>query len=204
MKILFSFLIGYLLGSFPAAYIITKLKTGQDIREIGTKNMGTGNVFHHVGKVEGLIVLLIDILKGSLAVIIAIYGFKLPYYIGALSGLFAVLGHVFPIFLNFKGGRGAATTLGVHLTVLFSYLKLDGLYVFIPILIIYLILILVSKSQVVSLFFLYPVYPILLFVFTKDFKLLIVNIIFTVLVEFFGFPNFKREFDRVISMKRSS
>jgi len=204
MKILFSFLIGYLLGSFPAAYIITKLKTGQDIREIGTKNMGTGNVFHHVGKVEGLIVLLIDILKGSLAVIIAIYGFKLPYYIGALSGLFAVLGHVFPIFLNFKGGRGAATTLGVHLTVLFSYLKLDGFYVFIPILIIYLILILVSKSQVVSLFFLYPVYPILLFVFTKDFKLLIVNIIFTVLVEFFGFPNFKREFDRVISMKRSS
>jgi Predicted membrane protein len=204
MKILFSFLIGYLLGSFPAAYIITKLKTGQDIREIGTKNMGTGNVFHHVGKVEGLIVLFIDVLKGSLAVIIAIYGFKLPYYIGALSGLFAVLGHVFPIFLNFKGGRGAATTLGVHLTVLFSYLKLDGLYVFIPILIIYLILILVSKSQVVSLFFLYPVYPILLFVFTKDFKLLIVNIIFTVLVEFFGFPNFKREFDRVISMKRSS
>ncbi|MCI4463295.1 MAG: glycerol-3-phosphate acyltransferase [Caldisericum sp.] len=204
MKILFSFLIGYLLGSFPAAYIITKLKTGQDIREIGTKNMGTGNVFHHVGKVEGLIVLFIDVLKGSLAVIIAIYGFKLPYYIGALSGLFAVLGHVFPIFLNFKGGRGAATTLGVHLTVLFSYLKLDGFYVFIPILIIYLILILVSKSQVVSLFFLYPVYPILLFVFTKDFKLLIVNIIFTVLVEFFGFLNFKREFDRVISMKRSS
>lgn len=204
MKILVSFLVAYLIGSFPSAYIITKLKTGLDIRSIGTKNMGTGNVFHHVGKVEGLLVLFIDLLKGSLAVVISVYVFKLPYYISAVSGIFAVLGHVFPVFLNFKGGRGAATTLGVHFTIIFSYLKIRGLYVFIPILIIYLILIIISKSQVVSLFFLFPAYPLIMLAVSKDVKLFLVNVVFTGIVEYFGFPNFKREFNKVISLKRSS
>lgn len=204
MKILLSFILAYILGSFPSAYVITKLKMGVDIREIGTKNMGTGNVFHHVGKIEGLLVLLLDVLKGSLAIIIAIYGFKLPYYIATISGMFAVLGHVFPVFLNFKGGRGAATTLGVHLTIIFSYLELKGLFVFIPILIIYLILIAMTKSQIISLFFLFPVYPFLLFAVTMDFKLFLVNIVFTIMVELFGFPNFKREFNNFITLKRGS
>ncbi|BAL81479.1 glycerol-3-phosphate acyltransferase [Caldisericum exile] len=204
MKILFSFLVAYIFGSFPSAYIITKLKKGIDIREIGTKNMGTGNVFHHVGKIEGLTVLFLDILKGSIPIIIAIYIFKLPYYVAAISGIFAVLGHVFPIFLKFRGGRGAATTLGVTLTIIFSYLELKSLYVFIPILIIYLTLITMTKSQVISLFFLFPVYPFLIFLATNDLKLFLVNIVFTIMVEFFGFPNFKREFNNLITSKRGS
>jgi len=81
MKILSSIIVAYFLGSFPSAYLVTKLKTGQDIRKIGTKNMGTGNVFYSVGVKEGLLVLLLDAGKGCLATYIAMEILKLPPHI---------------------------------------------------------------------------------------------------------------------------
>ena len=104
--------IAYLLGSIPFAYIAGKLLKGIDIRQVGGGNMGAVNTAREIGPVPGLLVLVADIAKGSLAVIIALrLDLSLILVFGA--GFAAVLGHNWPVFLKFRGGRGAATTIGV-------------------------------------------------------------------------------------------
>ncbi len=104
--------IAYLLGSIPFAYIAGKLLKGIDIRQVGGGNMGAVNTAREIGPVPGLLVLAADIAKGSLAVIIALrLDLSLILVFGA--GFAAVLGHNWPVFLKFRGGRGAATTIGV-------------------------------------------------------------------------------------------
>ena len=106
----------YLLGSIPSAYIVGRLRKKTDIRQIGTHNMGAMNVFYEVGFVWGVIVLLADIGKGVAAMAIAEalgldkYPHMAPYL---AAGMVVVLGHSFPIFLGFKGGKGGATSIGV-------------------------------------------------------------------------------------------
>ena len=102
----------YLLGSIPSAYIVGKLQKKKDIRSIGTRNMGAMNVFYEIGFWWGLVVLLTDVGKGVAAMAIA-EALKVHEYIYLLSGIVAVLGHSFPIFLGFKGGKGGATSIGV-------------------------------------------------------------------------------------------
>jgi glycerol-3-phosphate acyltransferase PlsY len=103
----------YFIGSIPFAYIVTKWRKGIDIREVGSHNLGAMNVFYTVGFWWGLIVLLLDISKGLVPVTLA-------RLIGAprlgefAAGMAAVLGHSYPIFLNFKGGKGGATSIGVE------------------------------------------------------------------------------------------
>jgi len=111
--------IAYLLGSIPTAVWIGKCIYGLDVREHGSKNAGATNTFRVLGKKPGIIVLLVDILKGVLAVSIPylfwgqewdseqIVNFQL------IAALAAVLGHVFPLFAQFNGGKGVATSLGV-------------------------------------------------------------------------------------------
>jgi len=113
----------YLLGSIPAAVWIGKLFFNTDVREHGSKNAGATNTFRTLGKGAGLSVLLFDVIKGFLAVAI------LPLFYtntelsnnGALlqiaSGLIAVAGHVYPVFAQFKGGKGVATSLGMVLAI---------------------------------------------------------------------------------------
>ena len=106
--------IGYLLGSIPSAYIITRLRKGVDIREVGVKNVGAANVFREIGFWEGLTTLLIDLAKGAVAILIArALGASELWSLGA--GFAAVLGHNFPIFLRFRGGKGSATAIGIFL-----------------------------------------------------------------------------------------
>ena len=116
-------LCAYLIGSIPTALIISKRFFEIDIREYGSGNMGATNTFRVLGKNYGIMVMLIDILKGAAAV--GLYNF-LPYYLqNELQrtnlmiglGLAAVLGHVFPIFANFKGGKGVATLFGMILAI---------------------------------------------------------------------------------------
>ena len=108
--------IGYLLGSIPFAYIASRLKKGVDIRQMGGGNMGALNTFREVGKLAGLAVLIADIAKGLVAVLIARW-LGLPLAWIFMSGFAAVAGHIWPIFLRFNGGKGAATTLGVFLAL---------------------------------------------------------------------------------------
>jgi len=104
--------IAYLLGSIPFAYIAGKLLKGIDIRQVGGGNMGAVNTAREIGPVPGLLVLIADIAKGSLAVIIALR-LDLSLMLVFVAGFAAVLGHNWPVFLKFRGGKGAATTIGV-------------------------------------------------------------------------------------------
>lgn len=104
--------IAYLLGSIPFAYIAGKLLKGIDIRQVGGGNMGAVNTAREIGPVPGLLVLIADIAKGSLAVIIALR-LDLSLMLVFVAGFAAVLGHNWPLFLKFRGGKGAATTIGV-------------------------------------------------------------------------------------------
>jgi len=102
----------YLIGSFPTAYIIARLRKGIDIREIGTRNLGAMNVFYKVGFGWGLLVLAVDIGKGAAAVALARF-LGVPMAVEFLAGAAVVLGHAFTIFLKFRGGRGGATCIGI-------------------------------------------------------------------------------------------
>ena len=112
MDITLAIIAGYIIGSFPSAYIVSRLKKGVDIRQIGSKNMGAMNVFYKVGFLEGMIVLLLDVGKGAGAVALAwfIGGTDIVQY---LAGFAALVGHNLPIFLKFRGGKGGATCIGV-------------------------------------------------------------------------------------------
>jgi acyl phosphate:glycerol-3-phosphate acyltransferase len=109
----------YLLGSIPTAVWVGKTRYGVDVREHGSKNAGATNTFRVLGKKAGKVVLAIDVLKGAFAVLLPY--FILPYdfaaaqltHVQLLAAFLAVLGHVFPVFANFKGGKGVATSLGV-------------------------------------------------------------------------------------------
>ena len=102
----------YLLGSIPSAYIAGRLRKGIDIREVGSRNVGAMNVFYKVGIVPGLLVLAVDIGKGAAAVALA-HWLEVPLVVEFLAGATAVLGHSFPVWLKFRGGRGGATLIGV-------------------------------------------------------------------------------------------
>ncbi|KAF2958303.1 hypothetical protein AS159_00895 [Thermotoga sp. Ku-13t] len=119
MQLFVAILLGYLLGSFLPAYFITKAALGVDIRHIGTKHAGTTNVFRNVGLWPAVFTALYDVSKGILA-------FKLTSLLGFselicfTSAIAAVVGHVFPFYLQFRGGRGAATTVGILLYFLWT------------------------------------------------------------------------------------
>ena len=103
-------LAGYLLGSIPFGLILTRLSGAGDLRSIGSGNIGATNVLRTGRKGLAAATLLLDALKGVVAVLIADQVGQLPA-VGAAAG--AVLGHMFPVWLGFKGGKGVATTLGV-------------------------------------------------------------------------------------------
>jgi glycerol-3-phosphate acyltransferase PlsY len=109
--------LGYLLGSIPFGLIITRLGGAGDIRQIGSGNIGATNVLRTGRKGLAAATLLLDGLKGAAAVLIAANWSLLAqsHHAGLWAGLFAVIGHMFPVWLRFRGGKGVATGLGVAL-----------------------------------------------------------------------------------------
>jgi glycerol-3-phosphate acyltransferase PlsY len=112
MNGLFSIVIAYLLGSIPFGYVLTRLTTGKDVRASGSGNIGATNVLRTAGKTLGLATLALDILKGTLAVFAADQLTSGDPMWMALAALAVSAGHVFPIFLGFKGGKAVATFAG--------------------------------------------------------------------------------------------
>ncbi len=108
-------LIGYLLGSIPFGLLLTKVFGGSDVRTIGSGNIGATNVLRTGRKSLAALTLVLDILKGTAAVMIAAYcaGFE----ISLAAGFAAFIGHLFPIWLQFKGGKGVATYIGLLLGI---------------------------------------------------------------------------------------
>lgn len=113
--------VAYLLGSIPFGYILVRLFRHEDIRSVGSGNIGATNVVRSGAKGLGILTLLLDLLKGLAAVLLARHlvpgppGF--PSDLAVAAGTAAVLGHIFPLWLRFKGGKGVATALGVFLAL---------------------------------------------------------------------------------------
>ena len=116
-------LAAYLLGSIPNGYLLMRFVRKQDIRSIGSGNIGATNVLRSGAKGLGATTFLLDVVKGALAVLVGAwlghFGFPPipPHNAEALAALCAVLGHIFPIWLDFKGGKGVATGFGVFLAI---------------------------------------------------------------------------------------
>ncbi len=115
MKIFLVILISYLLGNFQTSYLLGKIFMKTDIREFGSGNAGTTNALRVYGVKFAIATLILDAVKGAIAVMIG------RYFLGEIGGYIAgvsvVLGHDWPVFLKFKGGKGIATTIGVGLTI---------------------------------------------------------------------------------------
>jgi acyl phosphate:glycerol-3-phosphate acyltransferase len=117
VQIIAAVIIGYLLGSIPFAYIIARLKLGIDIRKRGSGNAGALAVWREVGPVYGVIALAADVGKGVLAVYVGRWvGIDTIWW--CLAGFATIAGHDWPVFLGFRGGKGAATIMGVLLALM--------------------------------------------------------------------------------------
>lgn len=115
-------LVAYLIGSVNFSVIISKKMAGFDVRERGSGNAGTTNMLRSVGKGPAALTLILDIAKGLVAILIAFIIGKISSEANGailvqLAGFFVVLGHTFPVFFGFKGGKGVATSLGVLLFI---------------------------------------------------------------------------------------
>ncbi len=114
-------ILAYLFGSIPFGHLIVKLKTGQDVRASGSGATGATNVLRTAGKTLGILTFALDIVKGVVAVLLARWlmgvGSGDTTWVVAGAAILAILGHIFPIWLGFKAGKGVATGLGVFLAI---------------------------------------------------------------------------------------
>ncbi len=163
-------IIAYVLGSIPSALWVGKIFYNKDIRQYGSGNLGATNTFRVLGKKAGFVVTLIDIFKGTAATLLPLLAvFDGSQLNPLIIGMFAVIGHMFPIFAKFKGGKAVATSggviLGYHwaffvvvLAAFFIVLKLSKMVSF-------------SSMAVAVVGF---IYSVIYFIVTKDFYLLTV------------------------------
>ncbi len=126
LKIAILFVTSYLLGGIPTGYIVGRLH-GMDIRKHGSGNPGTANVYRTLGKVPGLITFAIDFLKGFAPALVAVHYFFIPgstdfskghWWLPVTAGALAIAGHIWTVFLRFRGGKGVATAAGVFMALL--------------------------------------------------------------------------------------
>lgn len=117
--VVLSAIIGYLIGAIPNGYLIARLVTGEDVRSQGSGKTGATNVRRLLGWKWFFVVLLLDAFKGALAVFIAMWIVPPPnYWADTVAGIAAVVGHSWPVYLRFKGGRGVATAMGAMAVML--------------------------------------------------------------------------------------
>ena len=194
----FLVLLAYLLGSIPTAVWVGKLFYGIDIREHGSGNAGATNTFRILGKKAGIPVLLFDVLKGSLSVLM-IHSINISantdefIYLKLALGISAILGHIFPVYVGFRGGKGVATLLGAVLAIqpeaaIFS-------------IIIFLIVLFSSRYVSLSSMLAGLSYPILVIVYLRESNLILIG--FSVLVSILLIITHKRNIDRLIKRQES-
>lgn len=185
--ILFSFLI----GSFPTAYLITKIFYGKDIRKLGSGNPGATNVFRCVSKIVGIITFVIDAGKGFIPVFVASRLFPAESrYIPILCGSLSVIGHMWTPFLGFKGGKGVATGAGVFLGV-FPGATVLSMVVFMTVLFIFKY---VSIGSIVASFSM----PIFLAIFGESLPIIVISFCLAVVILW----KHKSNIEKIIEKKR--
>ena len=133
MELILSIIISYLIGSIPFGLILTKIFLKKDIRDIGSGNIGATNVLRTGNKIIGYLTLSLDILKAVIPVLYIKFNYPELVYVSSLS---VFIGHVFPLWLKFKGGKGVATYLGIlfciniYLGISFTLLWIIVLFLF--------------------------------------------------------------------------
>ena len=180
MDILIIGIISYLMGSIPFGLILTKTFLKKDIREVGSGNIGATNVLRTGNKSIGYLTLVLDILKAIIPVIYVKFNYSDYLFI---SSLFAFLGHVFPIWLKFKGGKGVATYLGILFAI--------NVYFGLIFIIIWLIIFVLSKYSSLSSLVASLSIPIYLIILAKYDQVIFFVIMF-VLIFFTHRENIKR------------
>ena len=188
--LLLTAVLSYLIGAIPTAFIFGKVFRGIDIREHGSKNIGATNAVRVLGKALGFTVLFLDILKGVLPVVF-VAGLLSPDVNGRiLSAVAAVCGHNWTCFLNFKGGKGVATSLGVliGLSIVIPPLRIAVLLTVLGWLAVFLCTAYVSVASIVAGLLL----PVLVVVFMAPFQVTFLAILFGIFVIFRHRPNIQR------------
>ncbi len=173
MKYVLLFGFAYLLGSIPAGYILFLFREKKDIRNFGSKNIGATNVLRVTGWRLALPVAVFDILKGAVPVYL---GIKLSseLWVACAAGFLAILGHCFPVYIRFRGGKGVATTVGAY-SVLAPYPLLCILGVFVLIVALTRYVSLGSISAALS-------FPLFVMLFKGSFELLILGGVLFILI----------------------
>ena len=204
-------IIAYLIGSINFSVIISKRMAGFDVREKGSGNAGTTNMLRSIGVKAAVITLLCDILKGVVVILIAILIGNIvdgldDALLVQLAGIFVIIGHTFPIFFGFKGGKGIATSLGVLLMINWQI----GLICLVFALILMAITRMVSVGSIAAAI-LFPVLVVFIgqnyIVPVNNWSYLIFSIIIAILVLFNHRENLKRKFtgkENKISFKKSN
>jgi glycerol-3-phosphate acyltransferase PlsY len=182
--------LSYILGSIPFGYIIGKVFKKVDVREKGSKNIGATNVTRTIGITYGIIVLILDVMKG----IIAVNLFSQIYVneiwmidielVKMLSGISVVLGHMFSIFLLFEGGKGVATSAGVFLSI--------APYIFLISFVIFIIIFLITKYVSASSIAMVLTFTFLLILFQLDKFYIYSTAFIALLIIIKHIPNIKR------------
>jgi len=152
MEIILNLLIlflGYLFGSFPSGYLAGRIAKGIDIRSLGSGSTGATNVLRHIGKRAAITVFLLDLFKGVLSILLAKY-FLLNDSWQVAIGLSTLIGHIWPIWLNWKGGKAVATGLGIFLGLSWQ-VGLATLGIFIVMITLFRIVSLASVSAALAL-----------------------------------------------------
>ncbi len=191
MNIFCGLLGSYLLGAIPTAYLFGKFLKGIDIRQHGSGNVGATNAFRILGKGVGTIVLILDILKGSLAIVLIGNGFGFDQVLlRVLLGVMVVVGHNWTVFLQFKGGKGIATSLGVliGLAIQFESLRVVLAVTLMAWIIPFLISGYVSLASVIAAI----VLPSAMLMTKQSWELLALGCVFCVFIVFRHIPNIKR------------
>ncbi len=165
-------LFAYLMGSIPVGVIIGKLK-GIDPRKTGSGNIGATNVMRAAGKALGIVTLICDVAKGYIPVALTVYMGEWEYIV-AIVGFAVFLGHLFPVFLKFRGGKGVATALGVYIA-LGPLAVLGGLIVFIIVFIIWRYVSLASLAGAIAI-------PLALYLVKAPYEFIILGAVIAVFV----------------------
>ncbi len=191
MNIFLGLMCSYLLGSIPTAYIFGKFFKGIDIRQHGSGNVGATNAFRILGKRIGSAVLVIDILKGVLAIVLVgdVFCFD-KVFLRILLGVMVVVGHNWTIFLHFKGGKGIATSLGVliGLAIQFESLRIVLAVTLLAWSIPFLISGYVSLSSMIAAL----VLPVAMFMTKQSWELLMLGLVFCIFILLRHIPNIQR------------
>lgn len=188
-------IVSYLIGAIPTAYIFGRALKGIDIRQHGSGNVGATNAFRILGKGPGTAVLLLDVLKGAVvtSLVADLFGQTDPL-MRVILGIIVVCGHNWTVFLNFKGGKGIATSLGVliGLTIAIASIRPVVLYTFLSWIVTFFVSGYVSLASIIAAIIL----PVLALIFPQPFAVIMLSVILCVFVVLRHRPNITRLLER--------